>query len=861
MLLDSAANAAAARGFRVLRAAGVEFEADVGYSGLNQLLLGEKFDRLDPAHRDALRAALGLGAAAPADRLVVSTAVLTLLREADRPLLVVVDDLQWLDRPSAAVLSFAGRRLGGSRTVLLAATRHGPDNLFEPVHELPPLEAMAANDLLCSRFPDLADRVRRKVLNAAQGNPLALLELPAALSRPQLMAEQALPDVLPLSRRLQKLFADRIAELSMPARDLLLLAALDGTGDLGVLQAVGDLSDLAAAERAGLVTVDARLAFKHPLVRPSVVDFATHSERRQAHRALAEAMSEWPDRRAWHLAHATSGPDEQVAALLERTSQRALRRGDAVGGVAALLRAADLSPRGADRSRRLVEAAYLGAEITGELRDVPRLLADAGRADPDPCGSSRAAVATAHQLLNGEGEVDTAHRLLVTAISASRVDDDALFALLLVCSVSGRQEMWEPFYVAMARLRPRPPMLLSVSATLFADPARATAESLGELDGLIALLPQETDPVRIVWTGRCAVFVDRVPACREALTRVIRDGHGGGAVASAIAAAITLCLGQVRTGEWDEALQLACDSLKLCVAHGYRMMEWPFWYAQATIAALRGDTKTALALNDRMLGWASPRRAETVLGYACHIRALAALGGGDAEEAYRHAAFGGPPGVLACHVPLTLWAATDLVEAAVRTRRHAEAAAHVRAMWEANLAALSPRLALMVTACAAIVASPDSACGLFDEALAIPGIERFPFDLARTRLAYGERLRRAHATAAARAELNAALDIFERLKAQPWADRVRHELRAAGQNRATINLGPAALTAQEREIAHLAATGLTNKQVGQRLHLSHRTIGAHLYRIFPKLGIKSRAALRDALDACAPTESGGRVLD
>jgi DNA-binding CsgD family transcriptional regulator len=870
VLLDAAALAAEGRGFRVLRASGVEFEADVGYSGLNQLLLwppGEEFGRLAPEHQDALQAALGLRSQAPANRLVVATAVLTLLRRAAeaRPVLAVVDDLQWLDRASAAVLSFAARRLDGSRVGLLVAARTDQDTFFDsgglPEHELRPLDSTAASDLLGTCFPDLADGVRHRVLAEAQGNPLALLELPPALSGPQLAAHEALPDVLPLSRRLQALFADRIAALPPPARDLLLLAALDGTGDLGVLQVAGDLADLAAAERAGLVNADgARLAFRHPLVRSSMVNFATGGERRRAHRMLADALTDRPDRRAWHLAHATPGADEQVATLLEEASQRALRRGDAIGGVAALLRAADLSPRGADRSRRLVEAAYVGAEVTGELHSVPRLLADAGRADPDPCGSLPAAVATAYQLLNGEGDVATAHRLLTSAIAAraGRYDAsdrgliEALFALLVVCSFSGRPPMGEPFDATMARLRPDVPPLLAVAAALFADPARAPAAALGDLDALIGRLHQETDPVRIVWIGRSALFADKVSGCREALLRVIRDGHSGGAVASAIAATIPLCFHELRTGDWDEAEKLAGEALDLCEAHGYRLLEWSLWYAQAMVAAARGEGDTARELSERMIRWAAPRGAEAVRLDACAVRALAALGNGDAEEAYRNAAAVSPPGVLARYVPQALWTAPDLVEAAVLTGRHEEAAAHVRAMRDSGIAALSARLALTVAFCSAVAAAPDRADAQFEAALAIPGIERWPFDVARVRLAYGERLRRSHATALARTHLTAAADIFERLGARPWAARVRSELRAAG-----IGCGPAPLTPQEREIALLAATGLTNKQVGQRLHLSHRTIGAHLYRIFPKLGITSRAALRDALDATLEPGASG----
>ena len=233
-----------------------------------------------------------------------------------------------------------------------------------------------------------------------------------------------------------------------------------------------------------------------------------------------------------------------------------------------------------------------------------------------------------------------------------------------------------------------------------------------------------------------------------------------------------------------------------------------------------------------------------------HVRVLVALAQGDFENAYQHAAAISPPGVLASHVPLALWVAMDLVEAAVRTGRSAEAAAHVTAIRDASIAALSPRLALLATASEAIAAPEDSAPGLFERALAVPGADRFPFDLGRVLLCYGERLCRARATTQARAQLTAALEIFEGLDAKPWVTRATSELRATGR---ALRRDGDSLTAQELEIAELAAAGLSNKQIGLRLFLSHRTVGAHLYQIFPKLGVTSRAALRDAL-ASLPSE-------
>jgi DNA-binding CsgD family transcriptional regulator len=282
-------------------------------------------------------------------------------------------------------------------------------------------------------------------------------------------------------------------------------------------------------------------------------------------------------------------------------------------------------------------------------------------------------------------------------------------------------------------------------------------------------------------------------------------------------------------------------------------------HVQALLAAGRGDYDTTRALTDQMIQWAAPRRARAIQAYAWQARGLAALGRGDYEEAYQQAAAISPAGILASHVLNALHVPMDLVEAAVRTGRRAEAAAHVAAMRDAGLAALSPRLALLASGSAAIAATDDSAPGLFEEALAIPGADRWPFDLARVQLAYGERLRRAQATTGSRLHLTAALETFERLGARPWADRAAGELRATGQTRPrTDERHHVSLTPQEREIAMLAAAGLSNKQIGQRLFLSPRTVGGHLHRIFPKLGITSRAALHAALGSLPPAQDRER---
>lgn len=863
-LLDAAARRANGR---VLRAAGSQFEAELSYAGLNQLLmpLQPTLRRLGAAHRWALRVALGLGEGPPPDRLLVCNATLALLRTAaaHQGVTLIIDDLQWVDRASAGVLAFVARRINGSRVGFLAAVRLTGEGFFErtglPGHEISPLTEHAAAELLATRFPTAAARTRQRILAVARGNPLALLELPVALTDRQLAADEPLPTALPLSRRLQSVFTARVDQLPTATRDLLLIAAVDATGDLGLLHDAGTplaLPDLVPAEDARLIrldTVTGRLTFRHPLIRSAMVDVASSSDRRHAHKIIADRSTDHPERRAWHLAEATVEPDEDVARQLQDAARQVLRRGDAVGAVTMLLRAAELSPDPAVRSRRMAHAAYIGADVTGDLRHLEQLLDDARR-DPELSGSLGTAVAAAYLLLNRDSDVDTAHRLLVGALQSragpfDAADDilvEALHTLLMICFFGGRVELWEPFDRALGRLTPSPPELLAILSGTFADPLHQAIPTLRRLDDAIAGLADEVDPVRIVRIGIAAVYVDRLSGCREALWRVAEDGRQGGAVTSAIDALFLLGVEAFTTGRWDECQELNREGLTLCDSRGYQILAWPGRYGQALIAAASADYPTVDALTERMIEWAAPRGLGAVLMYAHHARDLAALGRGDFETAYQEATAVSPAGVLRSHLPQALWLVMDVVESAVRTGRHREAAAHAAVAAGSGIAAISSRLGLLTAGAIAAAAAPGQASSLFEQALAIPQVERWPFDVARVHLLYGEHLRRAKASGAARTHLAAARAIFERLNAEPWTARAGLELRAAGLG-VTTSARLAPLTAQERQIAMLAAGGLTNRQIGERLYLSHRTVGAHLYQIFPKLGITTRAALRDAL--------------
>jgi DNA-binding CsgD family transcriptional regulator len=875
-LLDQAAAFAADSGIRLLRATGSQFEADISFAALHQLLhpCFAELPHLSPLLARALNVALCLGEGPPPTPLLVASAVLALLQQAskEQPLLLIVDDLPWLDRASALVLGMVARRLAGLPVALLAAGRTGQPSFFDQgnllVARVEPLSEEAAAELLINRYPVMTPRVRRRLLDAALGNPLALLELPVSLGDLAHAVAGTLPVALPLSRRLQTVFASRVQALPPSVYELLLLAVLDGTGDLRLVRALAadrGGEGLGLAERAGLVRTEestARLTFRHPLIRSAIVELSTSEQRRRAHAELAARLADQPERYAWHLAEATEEPDERVAALLQEVAHANLRRGDSVGAVTELLRAAELSPSGKGRSGRLAEAAYLGSIVTGDLRDAPRLLEQARRAHPGPGGPLSAAVAGAYHLLHGDGDVDTAHRLLTTAIyelddprdAHNKVLIEALYTLIMICFFGGRADLWPPLQNAVDRLVPRPPELLVILSATFSDPARLTPAMLARADASVADLGQQVSPARITRTGIAVAYLDRLSQCREPLQRAIQHGREGGAVTSAIEALFLLGQDAFHTGRWDEAQQLVDEGLQLCDTHGYDLLTWPGRLTAALLAAARGDGREATDTARDMDAWAAPRGAGIIRAYAAHIRSLTALGQADFETAFHNAAAISPPGTLAPYAPHALWVLLDLVEAAIHTGRRTEAAAHVAAARDCRLDRLSPRLRLVVLAGEAITESrtgtdPQTA---LEQAITEPGNDRWPFDLARIQLTYGSDLRRIKRTTDARRQLGAAAETFRRLGATPWAARADRELRATGITVATADTGLASLTPQQLQIALLAAAGHTNKEIAARLFLSPRTVSTHLYQVFPKLGITSRAALRDALADTPP---------
>jgi len=864
-LLRYTADVAAEQGAVVLHGSGTEVEVDVGFATLHELLHPhrERLTLLDQRHRDALAVCLGMVDGPPALRATVGAATVALvhLMALERPVLVAVDDVQWVDRASADVLAVLAHNLAGRRVGFLTTLREGTHSFFDhgtlPHLWLEPLDRSDSASLLARRDPLLSPAVRDWVLAQADGNPLALLELP--LDTDSTGPSGAAPA---LSARLQGLFAPRIQQLPESTRAFLLLAALDVSGELRLILTAaggrGSEADARLCMQMGLVSLDPSaetLRFTHPLARSTAVALATWVERREAHRALAAAEVGHVQRRAQHLSAAAVGPDESVASLLEDAAQELLRRGDAGGAVTALLQSAELSAQPRQRARRLAQAAYVGADVTGELDQVSSLLAQARREIPPAEQSLETATAAAYLLLNGDGDVDTSHRLLVSALGnseAAPVSDaartGAVFTLLWICFFAGRHELWAAFAAELDRLGSVSPQTLRLCAATFATPAVTGAGARAELRGAIAALETEADPTQVILVARAAFYLDELAGCRAALWKVASGDDESGAVTPAINAWILLGFEAFLDGQWDEAVQYCERGLELSQRRGYELLSWPGRYGVAVVAAARGDNDVAASLCDEMLRWAQPRGVRSVMAYAHHAMAVAALGRRDFETAFRHASEVSVPGVIEPGLAHALWLMLDLVEAAVHSDRHAEAVAHVEAMRAAHVEELSSRYALIVAGCEAIVAAPEQALEAFERALRTREADRWPFELARIQLTYGEHLRRARQNTQARGQLLAALEGFTLLRTDPWMARAQSELHASSSRRRGEPAN-ANLTIRELEVATLAASGLTNTQIGSRLGASPRTVAAHLSRTLAKLQLTSRAGLRDALRA------------
>ncbi|OEV34711.1 LuxR family transcriptional regulator [Kitasatospora aureofaciens] len=878
-LLSRAAALAEQEGHVVIRAAGVEAESELPYAGLHQFLhpLLPDVARLDDGTRAVFDAVFGGVRGDPPSVMTLGIAVLSLLSLSaeQRPLLLVLDDGQWLDDSSADVCGFVGRRLAGGPVKLLVAVRTDLTSRFDTA-ALPELPITALTDedaarLLDHRCPELSRQARRIVLEQAQGNPLALVELAAHFAgrSRDLPAEDLIGQHgVPLPRRLQRLFGTRIAALDERVRTELLMGALDGAGTPSGTDAVPGtryrMRDADAAVAAGLLDIEVvtgDFVFRHPLVRSAVVRMATPNQRRAAHLALAQVHRENLERRATHLAAATVDPDEEVADILEAAAESATRRGGALAAVTWLTRAAELSENHTDRSRRLTDAAFVAGHAA-RLGQAHRLVQ--ANLAPGSTESPASVLAAAYRALYQDGDVRSTHRQVSAAIETLRDGGTAtasadgktqpeevltrlVILLLAISQFSGDRAAWESTHELLASMGDLVTEHSRLYSGTWSDVTRHGAGWAGPVRQAAANLP-DLEPWDVTRLGAAAYHLDILSHYRPYLQRVVDRELETGAVATGMVMLHQIMLDQMAVGEWAQAEDTGQRGLDLATEHGHHLFAAQSRAYLAQLAALRGQVGRARDLQAEVDAWARPRGLGFLTQVADSAGATAALSSGDYEAAYLYAIGITQPGTFRPYAYQASRTLLDLVEAAQHTGRVEQARAHALAARDAGLPSVSPRLGLITYGALAMTAENErEAAEMFTRAEAHPDAARFPFELARIRLAHGVRVRHVQGPAAARQYLVPAAEAFERLGAAGWTERARAELRATGTPPRVSTLNLASLTWQERRIADLAASGLTNKEIGERMHLSPRTVSSHLYRIFPKLGITARAALRDAL--------------
>ncbi|WP_405655336.1 AAA family ATPase [Streptomyces sp. NBC_00019] len=874
-LLDHVVELAKAEKHQVIRAAGVEAESELPFAGLHQFLypLLTYIDQLDDAHRGVFDVVFGRGEGTPPSVMTLGIAVLDLfsLAASQQPLLLVLDDGQWLDTASTEVCGFVGRRLTGSSVKLVVGLRSevpsGFDTAALPELSVTTLPEKVSEHLLDLRHPGLDPQSRRLVLDEAQGNPLALLELPSYVRGGQ--AGRSPENLfgytgIPLPQRLQHVYDARFQSLGEAVRAELLRGALDGVGSgtaadrtRGTRYRIRDADEAAACGLLDVDPVSGDFVFRHPLVRSTVVQTATPNERRAAHAALAQVHRDDVERRATHLAASTVDPDEEVAAALEAAAESATRRGGAVAAVAWLTRAAELSESREERSRRLSNAAHIAGH-SGRLDQARQLARSDTGADSNNSQASGvvsgyvASLAAARE----DGDMRSAQRQLLAAIESMRADGvrepsetlTRLVDLLLAVTLyAGDEDAWERTHELLDSLGDLVPSRSRIYQDAWSDVVRRGAGVRERVEHAYAGL-RDLEPWDVAMLAFAAYHVDTLSQYRSHLERAVDREAETGALTNAMSMLHMIMMDQISVGEWDEAERTGQRCLELATTHRHTLYVYLSQAQLGLVAALRGQVDRARELQATVDAWARPRGLGLLTQMTDAIGTTAALTEGDYEAAYLHAIGITPPGIFtpcAQQAPRTL---LDLVEAALHTGRTEQARTHALAAQQAGLPDVSPRLALITYGALAMTTTdPAEADQLYHQAETHPAAAHFPYEHARIRLAHGIRQRHTQGRKAARPSLTLAAETFERLGATAWAERARAELRAAGASTLTSSAHLAALTWQERRIADLAASGLTNKEIGERMHLSPRTVSSHLYRVFPKLGITSRAALRDAL--------------
>jgi len=878
-LLTEANREAGAAGARLLSANGRESEQDLVFAGLHQLLrpVLDRVAVLPPRQADALRGAFAMSAdPAPPDPLLTGIGVLTLLAELseEQPLLVVVDDAQWLDRASLDTLAFTARRLESEQLALLIGVRGTAPAGFERdfTHlSLAPLAHPDAAELLDRQPQPPHGRLREQVLAQAAGNPLALIELARTIAADPEAGRRWAAEPLPLTGQLTTIMAAQYAALPEETRSALLLAATADSQDLAAAGAFGfTLEALAPAEAAGLIRLDTSgPQFTHPLARSAVYHAASFAARAAAHRQIAQALREQTDRHAWHLAAATLEPDENIALLLEDSAGQAQRRGGAAAAARALERAAELSPAERDKARRLLSAADL-ALSSGQADWVRDLAGEVLTLTSDPDLRIAARLDIGWSLVWSNRNVEAIETLLsVAADAAERRMGQAWEAAWMAATVAhqtGRPEVYEKARAALDFLDTDAEWPLGEGWPPNRDDEyriwiRACTDPFGDRENTIPDLRQIasrtlTDPGTV---GAAAWVLDETDLAlrllREALIRLRAPGVRGasGGVLSALEWAC------IDSGRWDEALAAAREANDIALAYKMETVAGSADLTEATIAAMRGQYDRVLPLLDRV------RAAVDISGYRgfaariWHAAGLAELAQGNYVTAYAQLrqlfATDGTP----LHHHFSYLALADLAAAAARAERPLEA----KTLLEGALGRLSAtpgaRLGQLAARARGLLAEPACAEAHFAVALADPVGGNWPFERAQLQLDYGEWLRRQRRINDAKPVLAAALEVFRRLGCAPWTRRAESELRACG---VSVQAVPAVtdaldgLTAQQREIVVLAGRGLTNGEIADRLFLSPRTVASHLYRSYPKLGVAGRHQLRDLIGQ--PDEAGNR---
>ena len=829
--------------------------------------------RLPPPQRDALGTAFGLSSGAQPDRFLVGLAVLSLLSDAaeERPLLCLIDDAQWLDRSSAQVLAFVARRLEAESVVMLFAERE-PGEL-DALARLPdlPLQGLPddrARELLASVMTaPLDERVRDRLLAETHGNPLALLELPHELSPAKLAGGFGLPGEQPLPGRIQASFRRRVQRLPAATQRLLLVAAAEPTGEPILLWRAAAVLGIPAeavapAQADGLLELGAQVTFRHSLLRSTVYRAAVAEERRNAHGALAAATDAEvdPDRRAWHRAHATLAPDEDVAWELERSAERAQARGGLAAAAAFLQRAAALTPDPGRRARRALEAAR-AKQLAGAPQEASTLLATAA-AGPlvkfDQAMLQRLRGQIALDLRRGGAAVplllDAARQLeLLDPGLARETYLEALRAASIAGRLGGGGGVLE---AAEAARRARSPegvpraadLLLDGLAARFMDGYAASAPVLKQ--ALSAVRDQGRSggrDVRWPWIARRVapdLFDD--DAWDELATRNVQIARDAGALAVLPLALNFLGNMRVFDGNLDATAALLDEADAIADATGTA----PIVFARLILAGYRGDEAQASVLIEASESTAIARGEGVTLTFGELARAVLHNGLGHYQAAL------GPAESASARDELlvSVWSLPELVEAATRCGRTELAAEALERLSERTQAA-GTELALGIEARSrALLSHGERAERLYREAIQRLGRTRMRPALVRGHLLYGEWLRREKRRADARVQLRIAYEGFIAMGMEAFAERGRGELLATGETVRKRTAQPVdEFTAQEVQIARLAGDGLTNSEIGAQLFLSARTVEWHLRKIFTKLDISSRRQLRVALRDAGPT--------